>query len=57
MKRRKFLLSSSTLVLSLTIPKISLARVSKNYFKLTTQLSKFKFDKKGNETSNLWLYN
>ena len=57
MKRRKFLLSSSTLILSLTIPKISLARVSKNYFKLTAQLSKFKFDEKGNETSNLWLYN
>ena len=57
MKRRKFLLNSSTLILSLIIPKISLARVSKNYFKLTAQLSKFKFDEKGNETSNLWLYN
>ena len=57
MKRRNFLLSSSTLMLSLTIPKISLARVNKNYFKLTAQLSKFKFDGKGNKTSNLWLYN
>jgi FtsP/CotA-like multicopper oxidase with cupredoxin domain len=39
--------------LSLIIPKISLARVSKNYFKLTAQLSKFKFNEKGNKTSNL----
>ena len=55
MKRSKFLLSSSSLVLSLTIPKISLARVSKNYFKLTAQLSKFKFEQKGIKKDQLIL--
>ena len=57
MKRRDFLLTSGTSILSLTIPKISLATVNKNYFKLTAQLSKFQFSKKSNEESNLWLYN
>jgi FtsP/CotA-like multicopper oxidase with cupredoxin domain len=57
LKRRDFLLTSGTSILSLTIPKISLATVNKNYFKLTAQLSKFQFSKKSNEESNLWLYN
>ena len=57
MKRRNFLLNSLISVLSLTIPKISVAKVNKNYFKLIAESSKFEFNKEVNQVSNLWLYN
>ena len=57
MQRRNFLIKSTSSLLLLNIPKLSLAKIQTNYFKLVAKKSKFRFDNKQSLVSNLWLYN